>query len=276
MESPAPQQQTNTTYHTIKLGTSPLVATAIHAGHNMRKNLISKCALSDQERLYEEDPYTDYWVSITDNQIISHYSRFEFDINRARTQTVYRRPEDAWGLKVWKDKELSEKLVDESLARYDEFYDDVHKMLTEIHKRHGCFVVYDIHSYNHKREGPTGLKANPAWNPEINIGTGNMNREKFAPVVDALMETMSSYDYSGRHLDVRENIKFTGGNFMRWIHRTFPDEVCVVSLEFKKFFMDEWTGVPDQKQMDEIKKMLEATTKPVLKALTKVAQAKKI
>lgn len=274
MESPAAQPQKATAYHTIKLGTSPLVATAIHAGHNLRDNLLEKSNLSDQERLYEEDPYTDYWVSITDNQIISHYSRFEFDINRDRNQTVYREPEDAWGLVCWKE-ELSKELVNESLARYDEFYSDVKQMLDDIHKRHGCFVVYDIHSYNHKRYGPDGPDADKKKNPEINIGTGNMNREKFAPVVDALMKTMGSYNYFGRSLDVRENIKFTGGNFMRWIHRTFPDKVCVVALEFKKFFMDEWTGVPDQKQMDEIKKMLKTTTKPVLEALAKVAKKDK-
>jgi len=165
---------------------------------------------------------------------------------------------------------LPEALKEESLARYDEFYNDVKQMLTEIIQQYGYVVVYDIHSYNHKRDGPDGPDADPKRNPEINLGTGNMDRDRWDLVIEALANTLSSYNYNGRSIDVRENIKFTGGHFMRWIHRTFPDKACVVSLEFKKFFMNEWTGEPDQKQLDEIKKMLEATTKPVLEALAEV------
>ena len=46
----------------------------------------------------------------------------------------------------------------------------------------------------------------------------------------------------GRRLDVRENIKFRGGAFTRWVHETFPETGCSLAIEFKKFFMDEWTG----------------------------------
>ena len=33
---------------------------------------------------------------------------------------------------------------------------------------------------------------------------------------------MRSYDYFGRRLDVRENVKFFGGQLPRWIHENFP------------------------------------------------------
>jgi len=269
------QPEFDSSHYTMNRGVSPLVATAIHAGSRFRFNLSDYCALTHLERLREEDPYTDHLVSVTDNQVIAHHSRFEFDINRSRTKAIYRKPEDAWGLKVWKD-ELPEALAEESLTHYDMFYNDLKEMLTGIHQRHNCFVVYDIHTYNVKREGPECPEADPMLNPEINIGTGNMNRKKFAPVVDALATAMEGYDYNNRRLDVRENVKFQGGHFMRWIHDNFPNKVCVISIEFKKFFMDEWTGEPDLKQVEEVKKLLETTVEPVLAALAEINKTEEL
>ncbi|MDX5481590.1 MAG: N-formylglutamate amidohydrolase [Hymenobacteraceae bacterium] len=265
------QTKVDTLYYTIKRGDSPLVATAIHNGHEVRHNIIGLFNLTSDERLREEDPFTAEWVDITDNQVIGHYSRFELDLNRPPEKAIYRKPEDAWGLHVWKE-ELSEELAQESLKRYNKFYEDVKQMLTEIKEQHGCFVVYDLHTYNHRREGPEGPAANPEENPEVNIGTGNMNRKKWAPVVDALTHSLHNYNYQGRHLDVRENVKFEGGHFMRWIHDNFGDSACVMSIEFKKFFMDEWTGKPDEAQVQEIHRALGQSTKPVLEALAKVCQ----
>jgi len=36
--------------------------------------------------------------------------------------------------------------------------------------------------------------------------------------------------------------------------------------------MDEWTGEPDEEQVQEIKRALEHTTRPVLEALAQVCQ----
>jgi hypothetical protein len=49
-------------------------------------------------------------------------------------------------------------------------------------------------------------------------------------------------------LDVRENVKFFGGQFPRWIHDNFPETVCALAIEVKKFFMNEWTGELDLRQ----------------------------
>ncbi len=258
-------------FYTLKRGESPLVATAIHSGHDVRENISNLFALAAEERLREEDPFTDEWVVVADNQIIGHNSRFELDLNRSPDKAIYRKPEDAWGLNVWKN-ELPEEFAKESMSRYDMFYADVKKMLTDIYEQHGCLVEFDLHTYNHRRDGADGPAADPEKNPEVNIGTGNMNREKWAPVVDALIHSLSTYDYMGRHLDVRENVKFEGGYFMRWIHDTFGDDACVMSIEFKKFFMDEWTGKPDKVQLKKIRKALQKSTEPVLEALARVCQ----
>jgi hypothetical protein len=86
------------------------------------------------------------------------------------------------------------------------------------------------------------------------------------------MADLRAFDFLGRHLDVRENVKFQGGYFGRWIHRTFPESGCALAIEFKKFFMDEWTGRPDPRQLEAIRQALAATIPGVLEVLGKQEQ----
>ena len=253
----------------IIMGTNPLVAAAIHDGHDLRKEVGAIMALNDLERLREEDPFTGEWSEVASTRIIGHRSRFEVDLNRPREKAVYRKPEDAWGLKVWRAPP-SEEIVAKSLVQYDSFYKEVHKALTGLQHRFKHIVVYDLHTYNHRRDGADSTPADPKLNPEVNIGTGTMNRNYWAPVIDRLMNDLSQYDFLGRHLDVRENIKFQGGNLSRWIHEQFPESICSIAIEFKKFFMDEWTGKPDKTQVEAIKKALQSTIPGVTEELTKM------
>ena len=222
--------------------------------------------LSEANRLREEDPFTAGWTTVAENRIIGTYSRFEVDLNRPREKAVYIQPEDAWGLDVWK-KTPSNEVIQESLVSYDAFYDEAHQLFTDLERQFGRFVVFDLHTYNHRREGPDGSMAAPQKNPEVNLGTGTMNRERWAPIVEQFIKDLSMFDFLGRHLDVRENIKFRGGQFGRWTHENFPQSACVLSIEFKKFFMDEWTGIPDSTQLEMIQHSLQATVPGVLKAL---------
>jgi N-formylglutamate deformylase len=58
------------------------------------------------------------------------------------------------------------------LEEYDAFYDAMRRLLSEFSEQHGSFVVLDLHTYNHCREGPNGPPADPASKPEVNLGTG--------------------------------------------------------------------------------------------------------
>ena len=115
------------------------------------------------------------------------------------------------------------ELIERSLEEYDRFYAEVKRFFTDLKRRFGQFVVFDVHSYNCLREGPDRPSADPALNPEVNIGTGTMDRERWASIVDRFMSDLRTFDFLGRHLDVRENVKFKGGQFSRWIHETFPE-----------------------------------------------------
>ncbi|MDX1521599.1 MAG: N-formylglutamate amidohydrolase [Anaerolineae bacterium] len=250
-------------------GDSPVAATAIHAGHALRPEVAELMALDEAERLREEDPFTDRWTSIAETRLIGLRSRFEVDLNRPRDKAVYLHPEDAWGLQVWQT-DPSPEMVQRSLLHYDAFYAEAQRVFTGLEQQFGRFVVFDLHTYNHRREGPSGPAANPEENPEVNIGTGTMDRERWAPVVERLMTDLRDFDFLGRHLDVRENVKFQGGNFARWIHQTFPETGCALAIEFKKFFMDEWTGQPEIKDLEAIRLALQSTVPGVLEALGKL------
>jgi len=250
----------------LEKGDGPLVATANHDGHEIRPDLKKFLFISEKERLREEDPFTGRWTEMAETRVIGTHSRFEVDLNRPREKAVYLKPEDAWNLKVWNTK-LPDEEVEQSLSEYDAFYAEIDKLLSEKKEHYGHFVVFDLHSYNHLRDGQAGIPADPALNPEVNIGTGTMDREYWAPVVDGFINALADFDYLGRRLDVRENIRFRGGNFPRWIHQNFPETGCALAIEFKKFFMNEWTGEPDPIQLEMIRKALISTIPAVLDAL---------
>ena len=70
------------------------------------------------------------------------------------------------------------------------------------------------------------------------------DRGRWAGVIERFIEDLELFDFPGGRLDVRENVRFRGGACAAWAHRMFPEEACVLSIEVKKFFMDEWTGGP--------------------------------
>ena len=253
----------------IMKGNGPIVAAAIHDGNEVRPDVLPFLALSDAARLTEQDPETASWMTFASTHITGNRSRFEFDLNRPREKAVYLHPVDSWGLKVW-NKELPEPLVEESLRLYDSFYSKVEALLQDLTAAHGWLVIYDLHTYNHRRRGPYADHDDAEMNPEVNVGTGTMDRHRWASVVDRFLSDLRRHDFLGRNLDVRENVKFFGGHFAQWTHHKFPDNVCVLSVEFKKFFMDEWSGEVDPAQSEAIQQALAATVPGVLKELERL------
>lgn len=247
-----------------------LVATAIHTGHDLRPDVAAAMVLPEDVRLREEDPFTDVIGAAAPARVVAHRSRFEVDLNRPRDTAVYRTPDDCWGLDVWHTDPLDEEIVQGSLEVYDRFYADLGERLDEVAAR-GPFVVYDVHSYNHRRDGADAEADDPADNPEVNLGTGTVD-ERFGPVVQAFSTSLSSQEVAGHRLDVRENVKFEGRALAWWVHGRYPGRGVCLALEFKKTFMDEWTGVPDEAHLAQLRDALGATHEPVLEALRRLGR----
>lgn len=249
----------------LHFGEGPVVGTAIHNGHGARAEVAGLFALSDEARRREEDPYTEYLIRDIPNRAIVHKSRFEVDMNRARDQAVYLRPEQSWDLAVWKG-EPDQKVVARSLAQHDAFYGAMEFMLSGLEQRHGAFVVLDVHSYNHRRAGPDAPPTDPEQAPEINIGTFSLPKDRWTHVLTPFMEALRSHDFQGRRLDVRLDVAFQGkGELARFVHQRFPVTGCALAVEFKKVFMDEWTGIPYPDMVEGLRRLV-ASTLPVLEA----------
>ncbi len=247
-------------------GQEPIVATAIHDGHELRAEVAALTALSDADRLREEDPYTGIWTSVVTTQLVARRSRFEVDLNRPREKAVYRNPEDAWGLELWQG-ELPGDVVERSLEEYDAFYAETARICDEMERRYGRFVVLDLHTYNHRRGAPEAAPEDPQANPEVNVGTGSMDRDRWGRLVDRFMADLREHEFLGRHLDVRENVRFQGGYLSQWVHERYPESGCCLAIEFKKFFMDEWTGALSPEEYEAIPQAMEATLPGLLESL---------
>ena len=242
---------------TIRNGAGRVVATAIHDGHDLRPEVAEAMVLGDAERLREEDPFTGQAVLDVPAHIVVHRSRFEFDLNRAADGAVYRTPDQCWGLQLWKPSAPDEAIVQRSLDLHSEYYQDLAKLLDGIAAKHERFVLLDIHSYNHRRGGPDSEPEPQEAAPDINIGTFSMPRDNWAFLLDPLMDAMRDFDFNGRKLDVRENVAFQGrGEQARFVHKRYPKRGCAIAVEFKKFFMDEWTGQPDPAELNAMRRFV--------------------
>ena len=246
-----------------------LLATAIHAGHDLRPEVAEAMVLDEATRLREEDPHTDTIGALTPARVVVHRSRFEMDLNRLLEDAVYRTPEDCWGLEVWRTDPLPDDIVRRSQQEYASFYSALAARLDEVAAR-GPFVLYDVHSYNHRRGGPGGDPEPAEDNPEVNLGTGTVDRKVFSGVVDAFTEALRGEQTDAGPIDVRENVKFEGRALAWWVHERYPGRGVCLALEFKKTFMDEWTGEVDDRRLRRLQEALAATHGPVLAALGRV------
>ncbi|MEN5435152.1 N-formylglutamate amidohydrolase [Sphingobacterium faecium] len=234
----------------------PVLALAIHDGHQIAPQLSPIMSLSESERLREEDPYTGMLTDLDTNRLIIKTSRFQVDLNRPIQDSVYLRPDQAWGLNVWKQPPT--KTI---LAQLKQSYHYIQKVLSGMIEKsiqqNGYFIIYDIHSYNAKRSGPDETVDTYA-NPEINIGTIN-NKGIWRPLIDSFVKYLKEHNINENQIDVRENVKFSGGYLSKWVTSKYGQKGCVLSIEFRKDFMNEWTGTPNLDHIKSLKKLLRSS-----------------
>lgn len=225
----------------IKNEDSPFWVFAIHEGHQISEELKPYIALSDAQRLREEDPYTAKIGDLAVNQFIVHTSRFQLDLNRDVENSVYLHPEQAWGLNVFRSNLPSNYLL-ELYRQHQSIYYTIERHISTTIKKYGYFVILDIHSYNAKRESSNQI-VDKEVNPQINLGT-YYNQDKWRDFIDEFVAAIQKLHLNNEDIDVRENVKFKGGNLAQHIINQYGELGCVLSIEFRKDFMDEWTGEP--------------------------------
>lgn len=243
-----------------------MVAVALHHGHDLRDEVAARIGLEDDARWREEDPFTGGWATIAETGFVVSRSRFEVDLNRPRELAIYRTPEEAWGLEVWREP-LPAEVSERSLALYDRFYASVDAQIHRLLRRHPRLVVLDLHTYNHRRDGASARPASAAGNPDWNVGTGSLDRSRFASLVDRFLRDLASDHGRGECFDARENVRFRGGHFTAWLNGRYSGRVCALAVECKKFFMDEWSSTVSAAALDRPRRVLAAAIPGLLEEL---------
>lgn len=240
----------------ILIGDGPVIATAIHDGHAMRPSLHPHLALNAADRRREEDPLTGVLTAVGDVRVRVDSSRFQVDLNRPRDKAVANDPADTWGLQVWHDR-LPDDERERSLAGHDRFYAMVTELIERMLERWDALLLIDIHSYNHRRDGVDAAPAPQTDNPDIELGVTTLDPDRWGGVAQRFAQVLRQRTIDGRNPDVRENVRFpTGGYFPEWVYATWGERVCTISPEYKKRYMDEWTGQADIAVLEDCRRGL--------------------
>ncbi|MDC2890721.1 N-formylglutamate amidohydrolase [Psychrosphaera algicola] len=162
---------------------SPIICTAIHNGHQLRKELTKSFLLSQTERLYEEDPYTVDLVSSFPIVLTGNDSRFEYDLNRPKTLSTYFKT--AWNKQVW-EKPLTTSQRAKSHEKHQAFYDILEALVEVIESLYRNAIVFDVHSYNYQR-----IEADT---PTFNIGTAQIDVERWGNVIERFEKELNKIE----------------------------------------------------------------------------------
>ena len=206
----------------------PYVCTAIHNGSHLRHELVNKMALDEYERWYEEDPHTADFIASMPITLVGNDSRFEYELNRK--DPIY---EEAWGKNIWK-KPLTKKETNISTQKHANYYRVTHALIEKLESMFGASLVYDIHSYNHKR-----------WDrvvPVFNIGAECIDLQKYFPFVENWKNELGKIKLKGIHVESKINEVFYGRGYnLEYITTNFKNTL-VLATEISKIYCDEETG----------------------------------
>lgn len=221
---------------------TPVICAAIHNGHRLRKDLEKSFMLSKDERFYEEDPFTDELISSFPIQLIGNDSRFEYDLNRAKTLSTYFKT--AWSKQVWQ-KPLTPKQRAQSHAKHQSFYNVLEAVITQVEAQFGRSIVFDIHSYNYKRiEKDT---------PTFNIGSGQIDVERWGSVVKHFEKQLNKIELPNLSVRAATDEVFQGRGYLISHVNAHFDNTLVLPTEVKKVFMDETSGDVYPLVLEELK-----------------------
>src|SRR5690606_22743165 len=116
--------------YNVNIADSPFWAFAVHDGHQVDSAVEQFILLDEKQRLREEDPYTASMAELPVNQLFVGTSRFQLDVNRKEEDAVYLRPEQAWGLEVWKDT-LPSTILQQLYDEHKNFYQHIDRRSEE-------------------------------------------------------------------------------------------------------------------------------------------------
>lgn len=223
----------------------PYICTAIHAGNRLQESLKQKCRLSDQERLREEDPYTDEMILSFPISLIGRDSRYEYDLNRSTEECVYT---TAFKQKVWK-RPLTQRQKQLSLEKHACYYRILERVVRKVREKFRGCLIFDLHSFNHKVPGREEA-------PVFNLGTWNLDMRQWKPLVTKLESELAKIKLPNMEVTVGRDRIFYGKGYQSYFSRNNLVNAPTIPLEVLKVFMDEESGELYPLVLNDLKKGL--------------------
>lgn len=232
-------------------GTRSYIATAIHAGGNVRDDLLDLMNIGEAERYFEEDPETDTMIQEAASQVWGLDSRCEYDLNRPPENAVPLTPQQFWGKKVYQTQP-DPSLIGKSMAKYDQFYSFMSGWAEAMLVRFGICLVYDIHAYNISRQLQKGVSSPPVFN----LGTGLVDRQRWAVAIEDWLDRLKAITIPGVMTTAAENRVFQGKGYLNRFLTNLDPRILVLSTEVAKVYMDEENGRVNQPTLAALRRGL--------------------
>jgi len=230
---------------------APYIATAIHAGKNVRDELVPLMKINAKERFFEEDPETNTLIQAAESAVWGLDSRSEYDLNRPEKEALPLTPEKFWGMQVYRAP-LKKEMIQLSLNKYHQFYTFMGSWAKSALRRFGVCVVYDIHSYNLGRQIQKGFSSPPFFN----VGTRQLDRQRWKTAIEDWIDRLHGLAIPGIETTVAENCVFQGeGELCRKMTR-WDEGILVLPTEIAKVYMDEKNGIVDQEKVTALRNHL--------------------
>ena len=170
---------------------------------------------------------------------------------------MYRVPDDAWGLDLWREPLPDDERGAVAGSCTTSSTRSSARRLDVLAAR-GPFVVLDLHSYNHRRDGADAPPAPVDGNPEVNVGTGSLDRDRWGGVVDRFIDDLGRRKVAGHRSTCGRTSASAAASSAAGCNERYADRGCALAIEFKKVFMDEWTGDVDEHHLEELRGALAA------------------
>jgi len=216
----------------------PIIATAIHAGHYVRDELIPLMEIPPDQRLFEEDTATEEMIQGLPNTIWGLESRAVYDLNRSPDLALPLTPEKFWGIKVYETQPTPE-MNQKSLESHARFYDFMGTVVSHMLDKFNVCIVLDIHSYNISRQIEKGFASPPVFN----LGTESLDHSKWKKQIQTWIMALESISLPrGITTTVSENEVFAGKGQLCKCLSGWDNRILVLPTEVSKVYMDEHTG----------------------------------
>lgn len=229
----------------VKEYDKPLIGLAIHAGHRVREELLSKMSIDERDRHYEEDTRVEEFISDFPIQMIGLDSRYEYDLNRVREKSVYMKPFESWGKKVWQTPPTKDER-EISYTKHDEFHELLDFLIEQTIERNARALIFDMHTYNYQRASFAGRGSEL---PVFNVATSENDRKRYGKILDLLVNELKNVQLDGIEITANENDIFKKDGAVAMSIDKNHTESLVLPIEIKKIYMNEETGESNDHQI---------------------------